>query len=354
MANKLQCQICDKLFKSQQGISGHITNKQSHNISLKQYYDLFFKNHNEDICKNSNCDNITKFISLKKGYRDFCGYSCSNKTILRNHKISKKQKEEHSKFIKNLWDEENSIYRSKKVKEQKRSKMLKQWNDSNSKLNNDERNKKISEKQKIAWSNKDYKQFHSELMIKKRKDPNSIYNDKNYIKKQKASYNQNVRNRMSKNSIQAWENPDNKLGDNNWRKNRSEYMKNGGAKHAQSFIDKEKQKETASERMLNGGAAYCNSFVTNPSKPQVELYKLTQTIFPYPIMNYPYLNKSIDIAIPSLGLAIEYDGSYWHQDKEKDKKRQKLLEDDGWIFIRYVDYIPSQKEFLYDYNNLIG
>lgn len=101
--------------------------------------------------------------------------------------------------------------------------------------------------------------------------------------------------------------------------------------------------------MLNGGAAYCNSFIKNPSKPQVELFELCQEVLPYPIMNYPCLRYSIDIAIPSLGIAIEYDGSYWH-DKENDKKRQNKLEREGWKFIRYEDRIPSKEELLEDIN----
>lgn len=100
--------------------------------------------------------------------------------------------------------------------------------------------------------------------------------------------------------------------------------------------------------MLNGGAAYCNSFIKNPSKPQIKLFNLCQEILPYPILNYPCLNYSIDIAIPKLSIAIEYDGSHWHQNKQYDLKRQKELEKEGWKFLRYRDYVPSKKEILED------
>jgi len=114
-----------------------------------------------------------------------------------------------------------------------------------------------------------------------------------------------------------------------------------------------KYRENMKEFMLNGGAAHALSFVRNPSKPQIELFNLISEVCPYPIMNYPCLNKSIDIAIPKLSIAVEYDGSYFHQDKEADDIRQKLLESEGWKFLRYLDYIPSKDELLKDIIELL-
>jgi hypothetical protein len=125
-------------------------------------------------------------------------------------------------------------------------------------------------------------------------------------------------------------------------------MLNGGAAYIRSFINREEQARKSRERMLGGQAAYMNSFITNPSKPQVELYELIKSMYSTAILNYASLNFSIDIAIPDLNVAIEYDGSYWHQNQEADDKRQKLLEDVGWKFLRYVDYVPSKEEFKKD------
>jgi hypothetical protein len=108
----------------------------------------------------------------------------------------------------------------------------------------------------------------------------------------------------------------------------------------------ETTKEKNRIRMLNGGAAYLNKFIKNPSKPQVKLYELVLSIYSTAILNFPEerLNKSIDIAIPEFMIAIEYDGSYWHQDKDYDSKRQSELEKLGWKFIRFCDYIPKKEE----------
>lgn len=123
---------------------------------------------------------------------------------------------------------------------------------------------------------------------------------------------------------------------------------------------KEKAKELKSilsrkqtEIMKNGFAAYMNMFITNPSKPQVQLHKKLKKFFPDAILNYPCLGYSIDIAIPRLNLAIEYDGSYWHQDKEKDDNRQYILERQGWRFLRYLDYVPPTTQLIEDIQSLI-
>lgn len=99
-----------------------------------------------------------------------------------------------------------------------------------------------------------------------------------------------------------------------------------------------------SKFMLAGGAAHANSFITSPSQPQVQLYELVKLLYPDAILNHSSLNYSIDIAIPEQMIAIEYDGSYWHQDKKADNRRQKQLEAIGWKFLRYCNYVPSIKE----------
>jgi len=119
-------------------------------------------------------------------------------------------------------------------------------------------------------------------------------------------------------------------------------MLNGGAKHAVSFVKRETF-EKKREWMLNGGSSYVNSFNKNPSKPQVKLFEIVNKLYSSSIMNYSFLNYSLDIAIPDLKIVIESDGSYWHQDSERDLKRQKEVESLGWRFIRYknIDYIKD-------------
>jgi len=117
----------------------------------------------------------------------------------------------------------------------------------------------------------------------------------------------------------------------------------GHAKYMNSFIKPETRKKNRLE-MLNGKSVYIQSFIQNPSKPQVYLKELVSKICPYVYMNLPIYrgkgkrNYSIDIAVPKLNLAIEFDGWYHFgtdERKKKDIERQRELEEDGWKFLRY-------------------
>jgi very-short-patch-repair endonuclease len=146
----------------------------------------------------------------------------------------------------------------------------------------------------------------------------------------------------------------NKIKDS-WTEERKQAAKidmlNGKAKYVHSFKDMDAHKIKMSEMCKNGHAAWMNKFIQNPSKPQKKLYEMVLFLCPYAVLNYPCLNYSIDIAIPFLNLAIEYDEPYWHQNKKADKKRQKDLEQEGWKFIRF-DKLPDinlLKEKMYFY-----
>jgi len=138
-------------------------------------------------------------------------------------------------------------------------------------------------------------------------------------------------------------------------------MLNGRSTYMNSFPrDPEKIKRKSDkdrQRLLNGGAAYLNSFIKNPSKPQLKIYELVTEKYPTAVLNYPFLNYSLDIVIPDLSIVIEYDGAYWHQDKEYDLKRKEKIEFYGWKIIKYYgtikkDIIPTQEQIIKDIENV--
>jgi len=103
--------------------------------------------------------------------------------------------------------------------------------------------------------------------------------------------------------------------------------------------------ERAASRLkeLRASGSYGQSLNTFISCPQKELFNLVKKLYSTAIMEYPIFDYCLDIAIPDLKIAIEYDGSYWH-DKEKDKVRDRLLKTRGWTTLRFEDYIPSINE----------
>ncbi len=76
---------------------------------------------------------------------------------------------------------------------------------------------------------------------------------------------------------------------------------------------------------------------TRISRGQCALYEYIRKLFPDTKLEFQVITKDavrfIDIAIPSLYIGFEYDGSYWHQDKNKETKRDNELEEVGWEII---------------------
>lgn len=279
--------MCNRKFEKIKGLSAHIF--WSHKLSSKQYYDKFLKKKNEDICENENCNRRTTWTTIIKGYNRFCCDICGNTSKARKNEERKRMLNVHAKT--NLIDkmkEGQKKYWSKKENKRKASIHSKSiWNDEKIRT-------KLLRNARKTWKSEEYREKKRKISTKIAKDPE-------------------------------------------WRKRVSRGTKIGQRKNP-TFI------EDRREYMLNGGAAYCNQFIKNPSKPQIELFEMVQKIMPYCYLNYPCGRYSIDIAIPDLNFAIEYDGEYWHQNKDYDLKRQKEIEEDGWKFIRFYNKLPSIEE----------
>ena len=69
------CAICGFNMASR-GAGSHLYYK--HNLSPKEYYDLYIKTENEEICNLPGCNNRTPFLGLSKGYKNHCCASHAN------------------------------------------------------------------------------------------------------------------------------------------------------------------------------------------------------------------------------------------------------------------------------------
>ena len=67
------CKICELECKSGQALSKHIHIK--HDISTKDYYDKYYKKENEGICPT--CNKPTPFYGIIKGYQHYCCAKCA-------------------------------------------------------------------------------------------------------------------------------------------------------------------------------------------------------------------------------------------------------------------------------------
>lgn len=86
------------------------------------------------------------------------------------------------------------------------------------------------------------------------------------------------------------------------------------------------------------------------SKQQLKLYELLKEIYEVCELNKPCGTKFLDctICIDGQWIDIEYDGRYWHQDKERDRKRDEFCKSQGYKILR-IDAemsIPTKEQVI--------
>ena len=101
------------------------------------------------------------------------------------------------------------------------------------------------------------------------------------------------------------------------------------------------------------GCPHCNSEYHTSFPEQALLYYIKQ--FYTDVINGYIIqgSKELDIYIPSLQIAIEYDGVAWHTDKEKDEKKNKDCVERGITLIRVREKGLSTLQTPYTNYNVI-
>lgn len=93
------------------------------------------------------------------------------------------------------------------------------------------------------------------------------------------------------------------------------------------------------------------------SKPQKAVFEMLNKHFENCYLNYPVECFSLDCAIvlDIVKIDIEYDGWYWHQDQQKDIKRDKMVQKFGYKVLRIKggESVPDESELLTKINELI-
>lgn len=247
----MKCEICKKELVSIKALSQHILN---HNINSKDYYDKFIKTSNEGICKT--CGKETKFKNLREGYQNHCNSKCAN-----------------SKESKRINSHKTSLIRWKNMTEEELIDMK----------------KKISNTIKEKWLCK-----------------TSIYNDVNYRRKLSESLKNNQFERR-KHFIKNINESSNFIILNEYL-NAGEICKFQCKKCGKIF-------ETIWNYLQQG--KHCPGCESNLSKPELELKEFIKSLNIEFVENTKKVitPKEIDIYIPSLKVAIEFNGLYWHSEQ---------------------------------------
>lgn len=93
------CKICNREFTRPKGLAQHI--RHSHDLTAKDYY-LNYIDSSAGFCCRNGCNNPTKFLSIQEGFQRHCCSNCSNKdeeTIRKTNETKKSFSEEKRKSI---------------------------------------------------------------------------------------------------------------------------------------------------------------------------------------------------------------------------------------------------------------
>ena len=98
-------------------------------------------------------------------------------------------------------------------------------------------------------------------------------------------------------------------------------------------------------------ATFCKNRQVPTSEQQLKVYDLLQELYPdYLIeLNYPFSKVALDICLisDSIKIDVEYDGGYWHKNKQQDdRRRDEFLKSNGFKILRIKSrhYIPTKEQ----------
>ena len=93
------------------------------------------------------------------------------------------------------------------------------------------------------------------------------------------------------------------------------------------------------------------------SSQQIAVYEMLKEQYENVELNYVFNKFSLDIALFVCGkkIDVEYDGWYWHQDKQRDRRRDEILKSQGWSILRIKsgNKLPTVEQLIEKINNII-
>lgn len=300
----MNCEICKKDLISLKSLSQHI---RFHNVSSKEYYDKYLKKENEEICVT--CGEKTKFKNLSKGYQKFCNLKCSNNNNDIKLIISEKRKDRWNNI---------ETEKLKELKEKISNTIKEYWNNYNSSYH------KPEYKNKLKISQKNRRKIDRESLISRINKETDFSIIGSYTTAGKSCFFQCKKC--------------NKIFETIWN-----YLQQGKKCPSCGQISISKSEEELREFLKNLGL----TIIENSKK-----------IIP---------PKELDIFIPDLKIAIEYNGLYWHSEqnikepnyhliKTNECKKQGIqliqIFEDEWLFKK--DIVKSRlKQILKMHNQKI-
>ena len=105
--------------------------------------------------------------------------------------------------------------------------------------------------------------------------------------------------------------------------------------------------------------SYFNNGTCPTSKPQISIYNILKRVYGNCELNKPCGNSLLDcvVEIGKIKINIEYDGWYWHKDKQEfDKRRNYYVIKQGYRVIRFraKNLVPTEEQLINTIDELLA
>lgn len=330
------------------------------NISEKIYY---FANNIKNLIL-CDCGKHRKFIGFKNGYRNTCGdkecyvkkrkETCIDKWGVDNPKKSKEIIEKEKENIRNKWGVDHYMLSDKvrnkfkktmserwgvewaQQSEDIKSKSLETWNNNENKeciinsriyklINKSDKEKEeINKKRKKSieekWNSYDnFINYRLELIRNKSIENWGVdhhFKAKEIVEKRIITYKNNIIDKIKSNL------PENIIF--NYKKNNinnTDSILNFTCKKCNSDFDINRQLFSFRKRSDIDICLKCNPILSGKSKRELEVLDLIKNNYNDRILTNTknIISSELDIYLPGLNLAFEFNGLYWHSDLYKEK-----------------------------------
>jgi hypothetical protein len=300
------CGICNKNFKNSSGLGRHT--KLTHNLSSKEYYDKYMKKENEGKCLI--CGKETTFRSFGVGYLEYCSTKCVNLNPKTQEKIKKTYKE-RTGYTHTMYNP-NSI----KIRE---NTCLEKYGEKHPMQAN-----KVKEKIKKTCLEK-YGVEHSFQSENNREKSKKTCLERYGVTN--VSLNNIIKEKIRKSNVESHKDFFIKnLLPENYEIINYEETGNIELKCDKGHVFK-CQKQLVLKR-IKANHVVCtvcqplNSFENSTSKYEKELLKFIEENYNGTILQNTkeiLNNLELDIYLPELKLAFEFNGLYWHSELYREK-----------------------------------
>ena len=345
----IECKLCNSQFETQILFSSHL--KKCHNMRYQDYYDSYFRSESEGQCLV--CGKPTAFDHGK--YRKYCSKSCMRKSSVVQEKIKNTCIERYG----------GVGLASNKIKEKVKNTNIEKYGVENPFMTKETKQKARSEEATLKYKQTMFERYGVESPAQLDKNKQKMIqatHTKEVNDKRKSSVKKSNLDKYGVEYIFQREDVIQSIKDSKFNRQKQFCIENNCTSLSEvisMYGTGWCQSDLQVDSIFDGNTKYIKNYEIDKIKHYSEthicshdeeyIFNYIRSIYSGTIIQHtrkvisPY---ELDIYIPSLKLAIECDGTYWHSqvDKNYHLLKTKLCEDMGIRLIHITEWLWNNKQ----------